>query len=575
MKPIKFLALTALALPFLPGIALAQGPLTPPGAPAPTMKTLDQVEPRTALTGGVYAITQPGSYYLAAPMQAVSIDADNVTLDLMGFAIAATGGSAIYFYGTHTNVVIRNGTISSSIGNGVQYASSTAHARGLVEGIRVMNASIGMNLPGGFLVRNCQVHGCSQVGIKGNGALEVENCLIQGNATGLSLTNGSRAAGNTVAYNTGEGILLRGTNSILTGNIVKGNSDNYDLAPGNQLNLLLCDIPETLDWPCSVTLAGTLASSSIFYDGIWVTADNVTIDMAGHSLIGPGATGLSGIYQGSDRRNLRVFNGKAINWTAGSQAGFNLNGAGNILEDLQATGNEQGFVLGAGGAMIRCVAVSNQYAGISAGDGSTLSDCLSRENTTGIAASSGNALIGCTAQNNAGFGFSVSSAGVLRNCVAHNNGNTGIFALDGCSIEDCVAYLNDGDGFAVTSGNSLSDCVAQFNDGDGIEMNYANRVADNICDRNGFTSDGAGIYALGGGNRIEGNFCTDNDRGIDVDAAGNFIVRNTCSGNTTNWVVAVSNVCLVVNAALSSSAISGDSGGTTPGSADPSANFTH
>src|SRR3954453_12968863 len=59
--------------------AFSQGSLTPPGAPAPTMKRLDEVEPRTNLQAtpapaGVdttnasfqFVITQPGSYYLTA-----------------------------------------------------------------------------------------------------------------------------------------------------------------------------------------------------------------------------------------------------------------------------------------------------------------------------------------------------------------------------------------------------------------------------------------------------------------------------------------------------------------------------
>ncbi|CAN5582374.1 hypothetical protein BH20VER1_BH20VER1_31620 [soil metagenome] len=67
---------------------------------------------------------------------------------------------------------------------------------------------------------------------------------------------------------------------------------------------------------------------------------------------------------------------------------------------------------------------------------------------------------------------------------------------------------------------------------------------------------------------------TDNDRGIDVDAGGNFIARNTASGNTTNWDVVTGNVILVISA-TTAGAVTGNSGGTAPGSTDPNANFTY
>src|SRR3989440_9193807 len=83
--------------------AFPQGSLTPPGAPAPTMKRLDEVEPRTNLQAspapaGVdttnrnyqLVINQPGSYYLSAnhgvtKASGVQINAEGVTLDLNGF----------------------------------------------------------------------------------------------------------------------------------------------------------------------------------------------------------------------------------------------------------------------------------------------------------------------------------------------------------------------------------------------------------------------------------------------------------------------------------------------------------
>src|SRR5437868_13887701 len=73
----------------------AQGNLTPPGAPAPTMKTLDQVEARIPISSVPYTISASGSYYLttnvtATVSNAITIAASGVTLDLNGFTISST-----------------------------------------------------------------------------------------------------------------------------------------------------------------------------------------------------------------------------------------------------------------------------------------------------------------------------------------------------------------------------------------------------------------------------------------------------------------------------------------------------
>ena len=82
----------------------------------------------TKITSLPYTISAPGSYYLggnltyAGDSHGITVNADNVTLDLMGFTLAYTGTgttySGIYMQG-RKNVEIRNGTVRGWV-EGVQ-----------------------------------------------------------------------------------------------------------------------------------------------------------------------------------------------------------------------------------------------------------------------------------------------------------------------------------------------------------------------------------------------------------------------------------------------------------------------
>src|SRR4051812_13288192 len=111
--------------------AAAQGPLIPPGAPAPTMKSLDQIEPRTPISSLPFNISQAGSYYLTtnltgqAGTNGITISTDNVTIDLNGFALIGVGGSldGISINATnHRNLAVYGGTVCNWGDDGVDFS---------------------------------------------------------------------------------------------------------------------------------------------------------------------------------------------------------------------------------------------------------------------------------------------------------------------------------------------------------------------------------------------------------------------------------------------------------------------
>ena len=185
------------------------------------------------------------------------------------------------------------------------------------------------------------------------------------------------------------------------------------------------------------------------------------------------------------------------------------------------------------------------------------------------------AVIDVRASSNAGNGIFTGSGSTITGCTAYDNTGNGILTSFGSTITGCTAYNNTGNGISTSSGCTISNCTARRNTLDGIRVMSDCLVLANACSFNGNGGDGAGIHATGSDNRIEGNNCTSNDRGIDVDVAGNIIIKNTCSGNTSNWEIAIGNVCLVILATPTTVAISGDSGGLSPGSTNPNANFTY
>jgi hypothetical protein len=125
----------------------------------------------TKITGLPYPINNPGFYFLAGNLDTsgngITVNVDNVTIDLMGFTISGPGSGTNY--GIHmngrSNIEIRNGTIRNFGKEGISEEGLGSHHRCL--NLRVLdNKGSGISLNGnGHTVKSCTVSNNSVVGI--------------------------------------------------------------------------------------------------------------------------------------------------------------------------------------------------------------------------------------------------------------------------------------------------------------------------------------------------------------------------------------------------------------------------
>ena len=209
-------------------LAVTAGSLDPDTGPAPTMKTLEQVEPRTPIASVPYTITQSGSYYLAGNLTStgngITVNADDVTIDLMGYTLAGPGSGTNYgiFMETRMNVEIKNGTIRDFGKHGICDVGNPnrGHKHRMISVRVIANGEKGIYLPGrGQLIKECTVAENGDDGIEaGYDSTLTGNKVHKNDDSGIVVQNGNTLIGNNSAWNKGYAGIRAGLGCTLIGN---------------------------------------------------------------------------------------------------------------------------------------------------------------------------------------------------------------------------------------------------------------------------------------------------------------------------------------------------------------------
>jgi parallel beta-helix repeat protein len=355
------------------------GPLNPPAAPASTPGPEPRIAINATNTPGnashSFRITQSGSYYLTGNIlgqsgrNGISINANNVTIDLMGYAVVGVAGSlsGIVNEQARYNITVRNGSISGWGGDGIKFSSAVTFATYLVEQITSYgNTGNGISVAPNTVVRGCVTRANGIAGIATGPACSITECSAHSNATGFAVGTGCTIANCVASNNTGVGFDASSGNAITgccaqfnsTGIIVGASSaisnctmranDIDGLSTGGNCLIVDCfaNFNDANGIACgSNSLVTSCAASFNLAAGVSLTNGSKVLNCT----VSNNST--DGIVCG----NRCVIEGNACDAngsTAGNAAGIHVTGTNNRIEGNTCTNNTRGVDVDGGSNII-------------------------------------------------------------------------------------------------------------------------------------------------------------------------------------------------------------------------------
>jgi hypothetical protein len=229
---------------------------------------------------------------------------------------------------------------------------------------------------------------------------------------------------------------------MVTTGPVLADGEFYVIAGGGGVGTRITSVPYTISSPGFYYL-----SQNLTYNGagnaIYISADDVTLDLMGFRLTNSGAQGSTcGIYYMSGRTNVEVRNGTV----SGFSSGFLDNGVAankHRVINVRVTNNTNGIWFYGNNHLIKnCSASNNTGTGLFINSG-LITDSVASNNVIGISLSGPGSILGNTACNNTNLNFTLGS-GIATSILVDRNSAFGL----------ATNYGHSGSGIVITTNNS-------------------------------------------------------------------------------------------------------------------------
>lgn len=322
------------------------GDITPPAGPvAPTMKTIQEAEPRTPISQADIPLTilKPGSYYLTENLYAanlndpfvIEIAADDVTLDLRGFRIEGTTEVTFANHGVDVdfqaeNSVIRNGTITRCQARGIHAQSSNFV---IVENMRLtFNGDDGVAVGSRSRISDSVAYGNGRDGFTalGSGTMFL-NCIAEANDLDGLDTGASSVVDNCTATENGRfGFIISAGSTARNSTAIQNTEDGFFTIGGSVTTGCTAYLNKKSGFRCN--------SRATF-----VQCSSLSNDMHGFELA-DSATVINCVANSNNNSGFELAEGVNScrldgNSATGNSIGFNIVGTNNVIVRNNASGN--------------------------------------------------------------------------------------------------------------------------------------------------------------------------------------------------------------------------------------------